>query len=202
MIGHGTRMAKGWAALAAAAGMVLLAACETPAPAGKLPELTFDHLPQIRLPVQRVETVVRYVQPMRAPNVEHLFPAPPLRAMERWAQQRLKADGGAQIARLVIIDASVKETKLPRDTSMRGAFTKQQTERYDARVEAILEIEGGVGTSKGAANANASRWITVREDASLNERERVKFDLIEALMKDFDAEFEKSILLFLRTQSR
>ena len=202
MIEHRMRIVKGLTVLVAAAGLLLLAACETPAPAGKLPDLTFSHLPQIRLPVQRVETAVRYVQPMREPNVEHLFPISPVRTMERWAQQRLKADGGAQTARLVIVDASVKETKLPRDTSMRGTFTKQQSERYDARVEATLEIQGGVGSTKSVANANASRWITVREDASLNERERIKFDLIEALMKDFDAEFEKSALLYLRNQPR
>ncbi len=202
MSGHGTRVAKGLAALAAVASLALLAACETPAPAGKLPDLTFAHLPALRLPAQRVETTVRYVQPMRAPNVEHLFPVPPVRAMERWAAQRLKADGGARVARFVIVEASVKETKLPRDTSMRGYFTKQASERYDARVEAILEVQDGIGAMKGVADAHASRWITVLEDASLNERERVKFDLIEGLMKDFDAEFEKSVLTYLKTLPR
>jgi len=33
----------------------------------------------------------------------------------------------------------------------------------------------------------------VPEDASLQERERIKFDLIEGLMKDFDAEIEKNV---------
>ena len=202
MTGRKTWKTKGLAALAALFGLVALAACESTAPASKLPEMTFGHLPQLRLPVQRVETVMRYVQPMREPNVEHLFPASPVRAMERWAGQRFKADGGAGIARLVIVEASVKETKLPRDSSFRGTFTKQQSERYDARVEATLEVQDGTAAPRMVAGAQASRWITVREDDSLNERERIKYDLIETLMKEFDAEFERGVLLYLKNLPR
>lgn len=202
MIGTGTRIARTIAAAAALAGLAAIAACETPAPASKLPELTFAHLPTLRIPVQRIEVVNRYVAPMRAPNVEHLFPVPPARAMERWAADRLKADGGRGVARFAIAEASVKETKLPRDESMRGYFTKQQTERYDARVDATLEIQDAVGAMKGVANAHATRSVSVREDASLNERERTKFDLVEGLMKDFDAEIERSILRYLATLPR
>ena len=74
---------------------------------------------------------------------------------------------------------------------MRGTFTKQQSERYDARVEAVVEIQDG--SRRGAANAASTRWTTVGEDVSLNERERIKFNLVESLMKDFDAEIEKNI---------
>lgn len=202
MIEAGTRIARTLAAAAAVAGVAALAACETPAPASKLPDLTFSHLPTLRIPVQRVEIANRYVAPMRAPNVEHLFPVPPARAMERWAADRLKADGARGVARFAVTEASVKETKLPRDESMRGYFTKQQTERYDARVDATLEIQDAVGAMKGVANAHATRSMSVREDASLNERERIKFDLVEGLMKDFDAEIEKSILRYLATLPR
>ena len=177
--------------VAAALGFALLTGCETQVPAQKLPDLTFAHLAPLQLAVQRVETVSRFAPSLRAPNVEHAFPVPPARALERWASQRLKAVGGNAQARFTILDAAVTETKLPRDTSMRGAFTKQQSERYDARVEAVVEIQDGA--RHGAANAIGTRWITVGEDVSLNERERIKFNLIESLMKDFDAEIEKNI---------
>ena len=177
--------------VAAALGLALLAGCETQVPVQKLPDLTFAHLAPLQLAVQRVETVSRFAPSLRAPNVEHAFPVPPARALEQWANQRLKAAGGGAQARFTILDAAVTETKLPRDTSMRGAFTKQQSERYDARVEAVVEIQDGA--RHGAANAIGTRWITVGEDVSLNERERIKFNLIESLMKDFDAEIEKNI---------
>ena len=169
----------------------LLAGCETQMPAQKLPDLTFAHMAPLNLAVQRVEVNTRFQPTLRAPNVEHTFPVPPARALERWASQRIKATGGGAPARFTILDAAVTETKLPRDASMRGYFTKQQSERYDARVEATIDIQDGL--NRGSANAIASRWTTVAEDASLNERERIKFDLIEGLMKDFDAEIEKNI---------
>lgn len=176
---------------AAILGGVLLAGCETQMPAQKLPDLTFAHLPPLALAVQRVEVNSRFAPTLRAPNVEHTFPVPPARALEIWASQRLKAVGGAAPARFTVFDASVTETKLPRDSSMRGYFTKQQSERYDAKIEAVIEIQEPL--RRGSANAIASRWTTVPEDASLQERERIKFDLIEALMKDFNAEMEKNV---------
>ncbi|MCC7016561.1 MAG: hypothetical protein IT564_05105, partial [Rhodospirillales bacterium] len=121
----------------AALGLAVLAGCETQVPAQKLPDLTFAHLPPLQLAVQRVELNSRFAPTLRAPNVEHTFPVPPARALEQWANQRLKAVGGNAQARFTILDASVTETKLPRDTSMRGYFTKQQSERYDAKVEAV-----------------------------------------------------------------
>ena len=183
------RKRPGLAALAL--GLALLAGCETQVPAQRLPDLTFAHLPPLNLAVQRIETTSRFVPTLRAPNVEHTFPVPPARALETWANQRLKAAGGGAQARFTILDAAVTETKLARDTSMRGTFTKQQSERYDARVEVTVEIQDG--TRRGTATAIGSRWTTVGEDVSLNERERIKFNLIEGLMKDFDAELEKNI---------
>ncbi len=38
-----------------------------------------------------------------------------------------------------------------------------------------------------------SRSRTLREDATINDRERMWFDLTEALMGDFNAELEKNI---------
>jgi hypothetical protein len=170
---------------------VLLAGCAAEVPVQKLPDLTFAHLPPLQLAVQRVQTESHFASTLRAPNVEHTFPVPPVRALERWAGERLKATGRGAPARFTILDASVTETKLPRDTSWRGTFTKQQSERYDARVEAAIDIQDGF--RRGSANAIVTRWTTIAEDASLNERERIKFDLVEKLMKDFDAEIEKNV---------
>src|SRR3989304_3468878 len=80
-------------ALIALALALPLNACETPPPAQKLPEITFAHLPPIKLNVATVEVVVRYRPPMKAPNVEHLFPTPPLKALRTWAADRVKAVG-------------------------------------------------------------------------------------------------------------
>ena len=58
-------------------------------------------------------------------------------------------------------------------------------------VEARLEVANG--SSRGIAMAHASRFSTIREDASINNRERLWFDLTEALVGDFDKAMEENI---------
>ncbi len=89
------------------------------------------------------------------------------------------------------------ETRLKVDKSFTGAFTKQQTRRYDAAVEVSLEILDDKGFRKAFANARVMRSRTLREDATINDRERMWFDLTEALMRDFNAELEKNIRQYL-----
>ena len=169
-----------------------LAACETPLVEQRLPELTFAHLKPIKLNVATIEVVSQYRPPMKRPNVEHLFPTPPLKALRRWAGDRLKAVGKSGSARLVIHKASAVESLLKKKTGFTAAFTKQQSHRYDLTVEATLEIFAG-GRQKGHASAHATRFSTLREDASINKRQRIWFDLTEALVGDFDAEMENNI---------
>ena len=177
--------------------VVFLAACETPVVTQTLPELTYGHLSTFTLDVAAIAVKAKYLPPMKAPNVDHLFPTPPAKALRRWAADRLKAGGRRGSARFVIIDAQVKEVPLKLDKSFTGAFTKQQSRRYEATVEVSLEILDDRGFRKGFANARVMRSRTLGEDASINDRERMWFDLTEALMRDFNAELEKNIRQYL-----
>ena len=171
----------------------LLAACETPAPAQKYPDLTYVHLGALNLNVAALDVVSDYRAPLSKPNVEHLFPAKPDQALRRWARDRLKPGGERGSARFVITQASVSETSLKLKTGITGAFTTDQAERYDALIEATLEILGPGGVRRGFASARVVRSRTVPEDISLNDREKMWFSLIEALMKDFNTEMENNI---------
>ena len=179
-------------AIAALAVLVVaLTACETPPPVLSFPELTYGHLGQIHLRVGAMDVVSEYRSPMAEPHVEHLFPVSPERALRQWAADRLKPEGAEGVARFVITDARVTKTVLKKDETLTGKFTKQQTERYEAVMEAALEIQTGQGRGRGAARV--SRSVTVREDASLNDREQMWFDLIEDVMNDFNGEMDKQI---------
>jgi hypothetical protein len=169
-----------------------LTACETPPPVQKLPELTFAHLGPLNLNVARIDVVSYYRPPLQAPNVEHLFPTPPLKAVRRWAGDRLKAVGKSGTAKLIIRKASAVETPLEMKKGLKAAFTKQQSYRYDLDLEATLELPGG-----GRATARSTRFTTVREDASINERNRIWLDLTENLIRDFDREMKKNLSRFL-----
>jgi hypothetical protein len=172
-----------------------LSACETPTPTRNLPDLTFAHLTPIKLNVAKIEVVSRYQTPLRAPNVEHLFPTPPVVALRQWAKDRLRAVGTEGVARLVVVNAAAVESKLAQKTGFTATFTKQQTQRYDLVVEARLEISGSQG--QGKATATATRFSTIREDATIHQRERLWFDLTEALVRDFDVAMEKNMRRYL-----
>lgn len=182
------------AALLLAAG---LAACETPVQMQNQPELTFGHLPKLSINVAKVGVVDNYRAPGKAPNVEHLLPTSPAIGLERWARDRLKAVGKSGVLRLIIDDASVVETTLKKDTSLRGTFTKQQSQRYDFAVRGSLEAVDAGGRVAATATANARRSITVREDITLNERKRVWFEAVEQLLMDFDREMERNARRYL-----
>ena len=181
------------------AGLValVLAACQTPPPAQRLPELTYGHLDRLNLDVAALEVVSEFRSPMKAPHVEHLFPTPPQTALERWAADRLEAAGRQGIARFVIKDARGTATPLAIDKGLAGVFKKEQSVRYEARVEAFLEIVDERGFRKGFASARVSRTRTLGEDATLNERDKAWFDLTEAVTRDFNAEMEKNIRQYL-----
>ena len=174
-----------------------LAGCESAVPRPDFPNLTFGHLGPIKLNVGSIEIVSSYKSPMSAPNVEHLFPTTPSDALNQWAVDRLIANGSKSRGRFVILDASVIETALKKEKGLKGVFTKDQSERYDAVLEATLEIFDDSNTSKGFANVRTSRSVTVREDVTVNDRAQVWFNLNETLMRDINSELEKKISEYL-----
>ncbi len=174
-----------------------LASCQINSTSQVFPELTFKHLKLLSLNVARLEIVSSYNQPMSAPNVDHLFHTQPAGALSNWAKDRFRANGTNSFARFTIIEASVSETKLDKKKGIIGVFTKDQSERYDAILEAKLEIFDDSGHSKGFAKARATRSVTVREDSSINQREQAWFNLTEKLVRDINAELEENILKYL-----
>ena len=170
-----------------------IAACETPAMAPQYPEITFGHLPTIDLNATDVRIISDYQPPMQAPNVEHLFPVTPANALQRWAKDRLAAKGIGNVARFTVSDATVTETVLKTEPGLKGVFHKEPSARYDGSIAGMLEILDERGFRKGFATARVSRSRSILEGASINERERMWFELTEALMADFNAEMEKNI---------
>jgi hypothetical protein len=174
-----------------------LASCLATAPTLVFPELTFQHLKPLSLNVAKLEIVSAYKPSMSAPNVDHLFHMSPAGALDRWTEDRLRAVGKNGLALFTILEASVTETPLDMKKGIIGTFTKDQSERYDAILEAKLEIFDDDGLSIGFARAKATRSVTVSEDASVNQREQVWFHLTEELVRDIDKELETNISIYL-----
>ena len=184
--------------LAFAVAGIGLAACESAVQPQRFPEITFAHKAPIALDVAAIEIADTYRPPMAAPNVDHLAPTPPANAVRQWAADRLKAVGQSGVARLVIIDGSLTETPLAGKGGVVGAFTTEQSERYEGAVEAKLEIDDPRYGRTGFAAARATRSSTIAENATLTERETLWFDLVETMMRDFDAEMQRNVDQYLK----
>lgn len=184
-------------ALAGLSGL-LLAGCTTPSPAPRYPELTFTHLRPIRLDAASLEIVEEYKSPFAAPNVEHLMPVSPAAAMRRWAQDRLMPVGNGGRIVFTIADAGVIETALAPTPGVRGVVTKDQSERYDAKLLVRISVDGGDNRRRGDISAEGMRSRTVIEGLSLNEREKIWFQMVEGLAADMNSELDAAIRSFLQ----
>ena len=179
-----------------AMGVLLLAAvaaCSTPPKREQFAELTYAHLAPFRLDVAVVDVIDETRPTTAAPHVAHLFPVAPATAAARWAKDRLVAVGASGSALYTVVEASAVEAPLERTTGLKGMFTIDQSERYDAAIEVRLSVQKPAGQPSAAITVRAERSQTVPEDATLNERERVWFDLTEKLMTDLDARLEAEI---------
>jgi hypothetical protein len=87
--------------------------------------------------------------------------------------------------------ASVVEEKLAKTGGIRGAFTTDQTERYTGELQMTMELSNG--GQQGTVKAGARKAQTIAEDATLAEREKLWFDMVEKLARDVDAQMNKQI---------
>lgn len=188
-------------ALVALPAGLALGACATDQPVpSPVAQVGFQHLPAMRLNVAEVRVSSEYQSPLKAPNVEHLFATPPQHALFDWAKTRLIAthgSGNQAIAHFVVEDAHVVETRLPKTEGLKGMFTYEPTERFDARVVARLKVSGGTDRASGRVRVTSERSIEVSENATLAEREQAWMDLLESIMADFNAQMDTEIQAYL-----
>ncbi len=183
--------------VAVLATLAVTACQNTKPPMQTLPEISFANLRPFNLDVGQLEIVSEYVPPGRSPNIEHLMPVSPEAAAQRWAQDRLKPMGRDGYARVVIRDAKVIEVPLAIDKGLTGAFKKEQEMRYDATLDVAVQILDARHMVVGETVARSSRSRTVTEGITLNERDRVLYDISESLAKDIDEQMSQLIRNFL-----
>jgi hypothetical protein len=167
------------------------AACESPPSRGPFPELTYSHLPDLRLDVATIEIVEAYVAPGTDPNVEHLYPVTPAQAARRWAEDRLLAVGIEGFARFIILDASAIESRNVAPPA--GAASSDPRDRYDMRTAVRIEIVKANGAQRSFVAAEATLQDFVDPATTLNERERIWFRDVETLMHALNAELEQTV---------
>ena len=173
--------------------MGLVSACETVVEPKQFSDLRYTHLPAISLAVAGIEIINKYQPSTRKPNVEAEFPVSPAIVASNWPRDRLSAIGGSDVIQATVTKASVVEVPLKRSSGIRGAFTNDQSERYDATLALKIDILDSRGNLLGTVSSEAKRSQTVSEDLSLAEREQVWFHMIEAMMNDLNGSLEKQV---------
>lgn len=173
-----------------------LSACQERGPGGPPLELSFAHYQPIHLDVGSIEFIESYQPPMVPPNVEHLMPYSPTEALRIWVRERLHAVGDDRSLQVIVKDAHVTFTRLPTPGGVKGLLTISQDRRYDARIEAELRIYGSRAMSEASINVNATRSVTMAENASVNMRDAAFRRLARELMENLNAELEKNIYMY------
>ena len=173
----------------------VLSACASPS--NLLPQLTFKHLPPIKLQVADIQITSLLQSDTQAPNVGHRFPLSPEQALTMWAQDRLRIGGKRGTARFTILQADAIETKLKKDEKLTGLFKKQASEQYDTAVKARREIIDDRGVQRAQVTASATWQQNIREDASLADRRRIWLELVEKLIGRFSSEMDRGIQRFM-----
>jgi len=172
----------------AMAALLVVGACENKPPVQKLPEISFADKAPIKLDVAQLEIDSEYRSPARLPNYEHLMPVSPEAATIRWAKDRLKPLGRTGFARVVIKDARVIQTQLKTDTGLTGMFKEEQGERYEGTLDVAIQILDQRHLPVADIVTRATRSRTVPKDVTVNERDRILYEITESLIKDVDAQ--------------
>lgn len=147
----------------------------------------------IVLDVASIEVESAYAPPMQPPNVDHEIPLSPSDAVRLWASARLKAGGPQGKARIIIRDASIVELDLKTTKGIKGWFTKDQSQKYEGKIQVDIVVEGTSRGVTGSVSAAVARATTVAEDVTLAQREKTMLELVRDLAGDLDVELDKSI---------
>ena len=166
-----------------------LASCAPPPEAPAFPDIRFTGEPPLVLQAAQIEVRTVY----RPGDADNAFPVSPLRAIQNWARDRLRANGQGGPARFVIADATANITDLPVKGGLSGTFTDQVSQKYDIAVDAALELFDQTGVVLRSARVTVSRSATVLQSASANERARTRYNLVRDLMSEFDRQAQARI---------
>lgn len=176
-----------------AASTLSLSACEN-TNVEQPATVSFASQPPYTLDVSALEFAQTYQSPMQKPNVEHTFTVKLPDMVKSWANERFKPKGATKSMRVDLVNASVTETELPVEKGVKGFFTKQQSAKYDAKLEVSLKIYDGTTLLPDTElNVVVTRSRSVPEDFSVAEKQKFFQELENSLLTDLNAEVDKQI---------
>ncbi|HTH97910.1 MAG TPA: hypothetical protein VL574_10870 [Stellaceae bacterium] len=179
------------------ATLLSLGACSSSAPPPPvLGDIRFQDRPPYRMLASAVEFDDQFQPSFRPPQVEQNMSVPPQRAMHNWIADRIQAadPSSPNHIQVTITDARVVAVPLqPTLTGLQATFTSQQTTRYEAHVAMTIAIIDGHGLPVRRASANASLSRSISEDATVNDRDRLLWDMSRQVTSALGQQLERQI---------
>ena len=142
--------------------------------------------PRINLDVEKIHLIDRTV-----PNSDVSFKPSINEALHQWAVDRLGAVGRDGAALITVKDVSISTEALPMESGFSAWFTRQQGSKYVAH--ASIELAVRKGSETAFANAEASRWESMPEDPTAEERKQAYFTVLNGLMRDLGTNLETNM---------
>lgn len=178
-------------------GSLLLAGCQFTNAVVTEPNYSlksYSALPPINIDVKDIQLVEVYTPTYTAPYVEHRFPILPVDAFKAWMNDRIQTSGKDGTLRIIIKNAKVKETELPpSQKGLKGLFTIEQSERYDAELEVVFEIYKDDIMPAAEIQIAPTRSQTISENRTLIERNLMYHQLTVDLVDQFNQEMESYV---------
>lgn len=132
------------------------------------------------------------------PYSEQGFTFTPASAVRNWVKTRLIADGTPGIVRVILLDASLKRQELKTKGGLRGWFSDDQKYRYDGRIHLrIVHQPSNPQHGASQAEAQASAYFTMPEDATVNQLEEKAGEMVRGLMQRTELELENNMLRYM-----
>jgi hypothetical protein len=173
--------------------ILMLTNCGTQNKLPRYPEISFNSKQAYSLNVGQIDIVNNNIA-NKGNHVEDIFPLPPYQALNRWVGDRFIAKGaGDKSLKVIVKDASVIETHLPKTPGFKGAFTDDQTALYKAAIEVKFEyFEKDQQFPKAEMEIKVNRSKSISKNMTINDRNDLFYQLIKEIIHDFDDEFEKN----------
>ena len=113
--------------------------------------------------------------------------------MQKWLEKRFVAVAPQDTLRVYIEEASLVKKDLPITDSIFGVFNVEPSQEYKARIFSKIEFLDDAGVLKASYNIRAERQVSLPNNATLVEKDRTLFRLMENLMQSIDREMMKIV---------
>lgn len=173
--------------------VLLLSGCAVN-PSGPSPDLTFDHVPKQTLIASHV-TVERTYDPFAdSKDIAMNMAVPPHVALERYLNQRFRADGSqTDSVKFTIEEGKVTQREIRQDNRMLSAVNVGTQDEYTLRMKVKIQPFSTGNVPGAGIEHRFERTLVMPQNISLADREMRQVQFVEKMIQDMDAKIVSSL---------